>query len=43
VVRGRLAGFKVPKRVVFVPEIPRTPAGKAQYEWAKRTAAAARP
>jgi fatty-acyl-CoA synthase len=38
-VRGRLAGYKVPKRVVFVPDIPRTPAGKAQYEWARRVAA----
>jgi acyl-CoA synthetase (AMP-forming)/AMP-acid ligase II len=37
-VRGRLAGYKVPKRVVFVPDIPRTPAGKAQYEWARRVA-----
>src|SRR6202012_2611221 len=27
-VRDRLARYKVPKRVVFVPEIPRTPAGK---------------
>jgi 3-oxocholest-4-en-26-oate---CoA ligase len=41
-VRARLAGFKVPKRVVFVPEIPRSPAGKAQYEWAKRIATASR-
>jgi O-succinylbenzoic acid--CoA ligase len=24
----RLAGFKVPKRIVFVPELPRTPSGK---------------
>jgi fatty-acyl-CoA synthase len=37
-VRDRLAGYKVPKRVVFVPAIPRTPAGKAQYDWAKRMA-----
>ena len=35
-VRDRLAGYKVPKRVVFVTEIPRSPAGKAQYDWAKR-------
>jgi 3-oxocholest-4-en-26-oate---CoA ligase len=39
-VRDRLAGYKVPKRVVFVPAIPRTPAGKAQYDWAKRMATA---
>jgi len=37
-VRDRLAGYKVPKRVVFVTNIPRTPAGKAQYEWARRVA-----
>ncbi len=37
-VRARLAGYKVPKRVVFVPDIPRSPAGKAQYEWARRVA-----
>jgi 3-oxocholest-4-en-26-oate---CoA ligase len=42
-VRHRLAGYKVPKRIVFVPEIPRTPAGKAQYDWAKRTASGADP
>jgi fatty-acyl-CoA synthase len=38
-VRGRLAGYKVPKRIVFVPEIPRTPTGKAQYDWARQIAA----
>jgi 3-oxocholest-4-en-26-oate---CoA ligase len=37
-VRDRLAGYKVPKRVVFVPAIPRTPAGKAMYEWARQVA-----
>ncbi len=26
--RERLAGFKVPKRIAFVPELPRTPSGK---------------
>jgi o-succinylbenzoate---CoA ligase len=25
---GRLAGFKVPKTIRFVPELPRTPSGK---------------
>jgi 3-oxocholest-4-en-26-oate---CoA ligase len=34
-VRLTLAGYKVPKRVVFVPVIPRSPAGKAQYDWAR--------
>jgi acyl-CoA synthetase (AMP-forming)/AMP-acid ligase II len=38
-VRQRLASYKVPKRVVFVPEIPRTPAGKAQYDWARQVVA----
>jgi len=27
--RGRLARFKLPKRVLFIDVIPRTPAGKA--------------
>jgi acyl-CoA synthetase (AMP-forming)/AMP-acid ligase II/acyl carrier protein len=27
---GRLAGFKVPRRVLFVPEIPKGPTGKMQ-------------
>ncbi|MBV2235095.1 MAG: AMP-binding protein [Sterolibacterium sp.] len=40
-VRGQLAGYKVPKDVVFVPEIKRTPVGKADYVWAKQTAEAA--
>jgi 3-oxocholest-4-en-26-oate---CoA ligase len=35
-VRDRLAGYKVPKRVVLVQEIPRSPAGKAQYDWARK-------
>lgn len=26
--RERLAGFKTPKAVIFVPELPRTPTGK---------------
>jgi acyl-CoA synthetase (AMP-forming)/AMP-acid ligase II len=29
-VAGRLAGFKVPRRVVFVTEIPKGPSGKLQ-------------
>jgi acyl-coenzyme A synthetase/AMP-(fatty) acid ligase len=37
-VRDRLAGYKVPKRLVFVAEIPRSPTGKAQYDWARRVA-----
>jgi acyl-CoA synthetase (AMP-forming)/AMP-acid ligase II len=42
-VKGRLAGFKAPKRVRFVASIGRSPAGKIDYgrhrsemiEWAE--------
>ncbi|MFC5730032.1 MULTISPECIES: AMP-binding protein [Nocardioides] len=37
--RGALAGYKVPRDVVLVPEVRRTPAGKADYKWAKQVAA----
>ena len=37
--RESLAGYKVPRVVVFVDEVKRTPAGKADYKWAKATAA----
>ncbi|GCD98936.1 acyl-CoA synthetase [Embleya hyalina] len=33
-----LAGYKTPRNLVVVPEIPRTPAGKPDYRWAKSTA-----
>ena len=33
--RMHLAGYKVPRRVHVVEEIPRTPAGKADYAWAR--------
>ncbi|MGW0039480.1 AMP-binding protein [Gordonia sp. NPDC003376] len=39
--RESLAGYKVPRTVVFVDEVRRTPAGKADYRWAKATAASA--
>lgn len=35
---GRLAGYKAPKEVVLVKEVPRTPNGKADYDSAKRAA-----
>ena len=35
-----LARYKVPKVVVFLEEIVRSPAGKADYRWAKATAEA---
>jgi fatty-acyl-CoA synthase len=37
-VRARLAGYKAPRRVVFVEEIRRSPAGKADYRWAREVA-----
>ena len=37
--RKYLAGFKVPKAVVFVEHIVRSPSGKADYRWAAGVAA----
>jgi 3-oxocholest-4-en-26-oate---CoA ligase len=34
-VKGQLAGYKAPKRVVFVASVPRAPNGKADYKTAK--------
>ncbi|MYV99085.1 acyl-CoA synthetase [Streptomyces sp. SID3343] len=39
--RDHIAGYKVPRDLVVVDEVPRTPAGKPDYRWAKTTAAAA--
>jgi fatty-acyl-CoA synthase len=36
--RARLAAFKAPKQVVFVERVVRSPAGKADYRWARDTA-----
>jgi len=36
--REGLAAYKAPKQVWVVPEIPRGANGKADYQWAKRTA-----
>jgi acyl-CoA synthetase (AMP-forming)/AMP-acid ligase II len=36
--RTRLAGFKVPRSYVFVDAVQRSPAGKADYKWAKQVA-----
>jgi fatty-acyl-CoA synthase len=33
-----IARYKLPKAFVFVPEIVRSPSGKADYRWAKQTA-----
>lgn len=38
--RQALAGYKVPKHVLFVDTVQRSPAGKADYPWGKRTARA---
>jgi 3-oxocholest-4-en-26-oate---CoA ligase len=39
-VAGRLADYKKPRAVVFVPEIRRSPSGKADLRWAQAAAAA---
>lgn len=39
--RESLAGYKVPRTIVFVDEVKRTPAGKADYKWAKNAASEA--
>jgi acyl-CoA synthetase (AMP-forming)/AMP-acid ligase II len=36
--RASLAGYKVPRSIVVVDEVRRSPAGKADYAWAKETA-----
>jgi fatty-acyl-CoA synthase len=38
--RQTLAGYKVPRAVTYVDTIKRSPAGKADYRWAKETATA---
>lgn len=40
-VRSQLAGYKVPKAFVAVPQVQRAPNGKADYRWARATAEAA--
>ena len=41
--RPHLAGYKHPKRLVLVDRIERSPAGKADYRWARATAVDAAP
>jgi acyl-CoA synthetase (AMP-forming)/AMP-acid ligase II len=36
--RGSLAGYKLPKHLVVVDHVVRSPAGKADYRWARATA-----
>ncbi|HEX4863364.1 MAG TPA: AMP-binding protein [Acidimicrobiales bacterium] len=38
--RRALAGYKVPKQIVYVDHIVRSPSGKADYRWAAEVAAA---
>jgi acyl-CoA synthetase (AMP-forming)/AMP-acid ligase II len=33
--RATLAGYKVPARIEFVPQVVRSPSGKADYRWAR--------
>ncbi|MEU2716660.1 acyl-CoA synthetase [Streptomyces sp. NPDC007205] len=39
--RTRLAGYKVPRQLVVMESIQRSPSGKADYRWAREVAAAA--
>ncbi|HBC54912.1 MAG TPA: acyl-CoA synthetase, partial [Alphaproteobacteria bacterium] len=39
--RSHIAGYKLPKHVILVPEVKRAPNGKADYKWAKSAALAA--
>jgi len=39
--RAQIAAYKTPKHVVFVDRVMRSPAGKADYRWARETAARA--
>jgi acyl-CoA synthetase (AMP-forming)/AMP-acid ligase II len=41
--RSKLAGYKLPKRLVLVDHVERSPAGKADYRWALATAESANP
>ncbi len=36
--RGHLAGYKIPRALVIVESIQRSPSGKADYRWASQTA-----
>ncbi|MFF7236661.1 AMP-binding protein [Streptomyces collinus] len=38
--RARLAGYKIPRRLVLTEDIRRSPSGKADYRWAREVAAA---
>ncbi len=38
-----LSGYKVPRTYAFVDEMVRSPAGKADYRWAKEMVGRAKP
>ena len=38
--RSPIAGYKVPRHLLLVAEIQRSPSGKPDYPWASRTAKA---
>jgi fatty-acyl-CoA synthase len=40
-VGSRLADYKKPRGIVFVPEVRRSPSGKADLRWAQAVAGAA--
>ena len=40
-VAGRLADYKKPRTIVFVPHVRRSPSGKADLRWAQAVAASA--
>jgi 3-oxocholest-4-en-26-oate---CoA ligase len=40
-VRAQLASYKVPRGLVLVAQIVRSPSGKPDYRWARATAIAA--
>jgi 3-oxocholest-4-en-26-oate---CoA ligase len=42
-VRQRLAGYKVPRSVVLLPALPRTPTGKLELAVVRRIATASAP
>jgi 3-oxocholest-4-en-26-oate---CoA ligase len=39
--RSRLAGYKIPRQLIVVDSVVRSPSGKPDYPWAQRVAAAA--
>jgi acyl-CoA synthetase (AMP-forming)/AMP-acid ligase II len=39
-VRIRIAGYKAPRDIVLVDAVVRSPSGKPDYRWGKRTASA---